>query len=127
MKNIEEYNKEDISAINKELKYFKNGISYLEATSKECFNWGGLSICDCCGKKICENGFLVWMIHSYVCKDCLKKIQDYKLNEADKEIQQYETDPTTYIWYLYHFDHNLAKEVDAIQRKQYENFEIVEI
>lgn len=127
MKRIEDYNVEDIKAINKELKYLKNGISYLEATSKECFDWGGLSICDMCSKKIHTNGFLIWMIHGYVCEECLEKIKEYKLIDIDKQKQQYETDPTTYIWYLYHFDKELAKDVNEIQKKRYKNFTIKNI
>ena len=37
------------------LKYTKQGYSYITCTKQDCFNWGGMAICDNCSAEM-EDG-----------------------------------------------------------------------
>ena len=42
---------------NKKLEYTKHGYSYLKCKNKDCFEWGGMAICDYCGKFMKDDVF----------------------------------------------------------------------
>lgn len=48
------------------------GWTVYKVTDTECYSWGGLSICDDCGKFV-SNGFLVPVLNHFMCIDCFNQ------------------------------------------------------
>ena len=53
----------------KEIKVSPGGYYYAEVTSDECLQWGGLGVCDLCGKNF-DKGYLVWVLSDCICQSC---------------------------------------------------------
>lgn len=51
------------------IKKTKQGYMYVEVTNQDCINWGGLGICDNCGKSF-DKGYLVFVLSSCICEEC---------------------------------------------------------
>ena len=84
---------------NKELKYTDKGYSYIECTKDDCFNWGGLAICDCCGKPMFEKIYLIFILASAYCPQCFKEwLEHSKRYEDDLYLQKQNHER----WYLAH-------------------------
>ena len=51
---------------------FKNRVGWTvyKITADECYSFGGMSICDDCGKFQPEGGYLVPVLNHFMCSDC---------------------------------------------------------
>ena len=54
------------------LNYTDKGYSYIKCTKEDCFNWGGMAICDDCNKPIMEDVYLVFVLGRAYCKKCFE-------------------------------------------------------
>ena len=85
----------------KEIKHTPQGFSYVDVALHEIINWGGLGICDGCGKGPFENLKLIYILHDTYCENCfnewlkrsnsyLKEDIEYDLNiQKDNDIRWY--------------------------------------
>lgn len=73
----------------KKIKYTDKGYSYIECTKKDCLNWGGMSICDYCGRFMNTHVYLIFVLGQAYCPDCfrewLKRSEKY---EEDLKLQE---------------------------------------
>ena len=53
------------------LKYTKSGYSYIKVNKEDCFNWGGISICDDCNEFMNES-YLIFILGRALCKKCFE-------------------------------------------------------
>ena len=68
----------------RKLLYTDKGYSYLICTKEECFKWGGMAICDSCGKLMNNEVYLIYILGQAFCPNCFK--------EWTKESKRYEDD-----------------------------------
>ena len=54
------------------LKYTKQGYSYIKCTKEDCFNWGGMAICDDCSADM-EEVYLIFVLNRALCKKCFEE------------------------------------------------------
>ncbi|MBO7615006.1 MAG: hypothetical protein J6T15_04860 [Bacilli bacterium] len=73
----------------KKLEETNNGYLYAKVSRLECLSWGGMGMCDFCGKDM-DEGYLVFVLHSCICPECFntwigrsKKYED-DLNYQDE-------------------------------------------
>ena len=66
------------------LNYTKQGYSYIKCIKEDCFNWGGMAICDDCNNAILDEVYLVFVLGRAFCKNCFEEWQ--------KESKRYEED-----------------------------------
>lgn len=57
------------------VKYTPQGFSYVDVTLADCIRWGGLGICNSCGK-VCNELKLVFVLTDTYCNDCFNKWQE---------------------------------------------------
>lgn len=55
------------------IEYTKQGYSYIKCTPQECFNWGGMAVCDQCGIDMEDEVYLVFILGSAMCKKCFEE------------------------------------------------------
>ena len=53
----------------------KKGFKVIECSLEECMNWGGLGVCDDCGRKA-DNGYYVAVLNSWLCEECYDKFTE---------------------------------------------------
>lgn len=84
------------------LNYTNNGYSYIKCTKDDCFNWGGMAICDNCNKTMMEEIYLVFVLGRALCKECFGEwIKDSRKYEEDLYLQR----KNHLAWYkVYGFD-----------------------
>lgn len=71
------------------LNYTDKGYSYIKCTKEDCFNWGGLAICDDCNEPIMEDVYLVFVLGRAYCKKCFEAwVQYSKRYEEDLYLQK---------------------------------------
>lgn len=71
------------------LNYTNNGYSYIKCTKEDCFDWGGMAICDNCGETMQEDIYLIYILHSALCKECFEDWAEYsKKYEEDLQLQK---------------------------------------
>lgn len=71
------------------LNYNRQGYSYLKCKSNECFDWGGLAICDSCGKRMHGDVYLIFVLGSAYCEKCFKDwCERSKKYEEDLKLQK---------------------------------------
>lgn len=70
---LEELLEEMEAKMIKKIKYTDTGYSYVECTREDCFNWGGICICDNCNEEIKDTVYLVFILGSALCKKCFDK------------------------------------------------------
>ena len=78
----------------------KQGYMYAKVTTEDCFNWGGMSVCDTCNEMF-EEGYLVFVLGRCICPKCFKEFaSSTKAYEEDLLLQEenYES------WFSYHLD-----------------------
>ncbi len=85
------------------IKYTPQGFSYVDVTLMDCISWGGLGICNSCGK-VCKNLKLVWVLADTYCDDCFN---DFLKRSAKSSAQDIEHDlnlqrEQDIKWYKYH-------------------------
>lgn len=75
--------------INK-VKYTPQGFSYVDVSIFECMSWGGLGICDGCGKQHKELK-LIWVLRDTYCKKCfdtwLKRTKNYSKEDIEHDLR----------------------------------------
>lgn len=54
------------------LQYTDKGYSYIKCTKEDCFNWGGISICDNCGRDMDNDVYLIFILGSALCPKCFE-------------------------------------------------------
>ncbi len=73
----------------KQLQYTKQGYSYIKCNKQDCINWGGLGICDSCGKIMNESIYLIFILNQAFCKKCFNDwIDRASRYEEDIELQK---------------------------------------
>ena len=77
------------------LKYTPQGFSYIDIGLDDCLRWGGMGICNSCGKGPFKKLKLVYVLTDTYCKNMSK--QDV---EHDLKIQ----DENHIRWYRYHLN-----------------------
>ena len=72
------------------LEYTKQGYSYIKCTHKDCFDWGGLAICDDCSESmIGEEVYLIFILGRAYCKKCFEDwIKRANRYEEDLDLQK---------------------------------------
>lgn len=84
---------------NKQLNYTDKGYSYVKCSNTDCFNWGGLGICDSCGRYIEDEVYLIFILNSAYCKKCFKEWENRsKRYKEDIQLQKESQER----WYMYH-------------------------
>lgn len=77
-------------SIEERIKYVGE-MSYIEVSPNEIYSWGGMSVCDYCNKDIEDKGYLIFLLHSCVCRECFedisKRYKDKSIQESDKRLQ----------------------------------------
>lgn len=68
----------------KQIKYTDKGYSYVECTENDCYNWGGIAICDYCNEKMNEKIYLIFVLGMAFCPKCF--------HEWQKDSYRYEND-----------------------------------
>ncbi len=84
------------------LYYTNKGYSYIKVTNQDCFDWGGLAICDNCNENMKEDIYLIFILGRALCEKCFKEwCERSKRYEEDLKLQK-----TNHIrWYKnYGFD-----------------------
>lgn len=70
------------------LSYTKKGYSYIKCTKHDCYNWGGIAICDYCGKPMENEVYLIFVLARAYCPICFKEwMKRSKRYEDDIELQ----------------------------------------
>ena len=70
------------------LNYTKQGYSYIKCTKEDCFNWGGMAICDNCSETM-EEVYLIFILGRALCKECFEEWIKYsKKYEEDLRLQE---------------------------------------
>lgn len=73
----------------REMLHTKQGYSYLKCTKKDCFDWGGLAICDFCGEDMKDDVYLIFILNSALCPKCFEEwISRAKKYSDDIELQK---------------------------------------
>lgn len=86
------------------IKYTPQGFSYVDITLEDCLNWGGLGICNGCGKGPFEKLKLIYVLGDTYCEKCfnnwLERAKTYSKQdiEYDLNVQQ----GRDIKWYEYH-------------------------
>ena len=82
----------------------ENGYYYAKVTEEECFNWGGLSVCDLCGNPFKE-GYLIFVLGSCICPKCFNSwIKTSTKYEEDLKFQRESSEE----WFRYHLGNNFT-------------------
>lgn len=83
----------------KELLYTEQGYSYIKCKKEDCFNWGGLAICDSCGENIEDDVYLIYILSQAFCPKCFKEWNQHsKRYESDIQLQKKNHER----WYFVH-------------------------
>lgn len=57
----------------KKLEYTDKGYSYIKCTKEDCFNWGGMAICDSCSTPMFEDVYLIFILGQAFCPKCFEE------------------------------------------------------
>lgn len=72
------------------IKYTPQGFSYVDVNLGEIIKWGGLGICDCCGKGPHSKLKLVWVLHDTYCEKCfnqwLERCKTYSREDVEYDL-----------------------------------------
>ena len=72
----------------KEVKYTPQGFSYIDVGIFEVINWGGMGICNSCGKGPFRNLKLVWVLTDTYCEQCFNEWLERTKNFPKHEIEE---------------------------------------
>ena len=90
----------------KEIKYTPQGFSYVDVTIGDCLKWGGLGICDGCGKGPFRELKLIWVLHDTYCEKCfnewLERAKKYTKEDIEEDL--YLQKDNHLKWYQWHLD-----------------------
>lgn len=89
------------------IKYTEQGFSYVEITTLECLKWGGMCICNGCGK-ISDNLKLIYVLGDVYCPKCFESWleRSKNMNKEDIEHDLYYQKDNDIRWYKCHIDLN---------------------
>ena len=74
---------------NAKLNYIKQGYSYIKCTADDCFDWGGMAICDDCGERMQDDVYLIFILARAYCPKCFENwIKRAKRYEDDIYLQK---------------------------------------
>lgn len=81
------------------------GFTYLPVTQDDCFSWGGFAICDHCNTPF-EHGYLVFILNSAVCPNCMTDWLERQDHYSDEDIREDLAFQEAYQdeWYAYHIN-----------------------
>lgn len=89
--------------MNEKIKYTPQGFSYIDITIFDCLSWGGLGICDGCGKPHKELK-LIYVLHDTYCNKCfdtwLKRSAKYSKEDIEYDLKIQKENHIK--WYKYH-------------------------
>lgn len=72
-----------------EILYTNKGYSYIKCKRQDCLDWGGLAICDSCGKYMEDDVYLIFILGQAFCPECFKEwIGRSKRYNDDIELQK---------------------------------------
>lgn len=94
-----------VNDIMSRLKVTKEEFNYIEVTPEEILLWGGICICNHCGKQFLnENMYLVFVLTDTYCKHCFEewKNRDKGLTKDDIEFDLRLQREMSLKWYDYH-------------------------
>lgn len=98
------------------LEYTPRGFSYIKVTPHEIFSWGGLCICNGCGKRKMEDMNLCFVLLDVYCDKCWKEIlerqQGFSQEDVDYDLALQKEQSLD--WYRFHLDEDFR---DNIMRK----------
>ncbi len=81
------------------------GFTYLPVSSKQCISWGGFAVCDFCNTPF-EEGYLVFILNSCLCPNCmsgwLKRQRKYPKKDVQQDLAYQEAHQDA--WYNWHLD-----------------------
>lgn len=77
------------------------GYTYLPVSSHHIFNWGGYGVCDDCNQSLTQGGYLVFILNSCICADCLNEWID-RANVYPEDLEYQEEHQAD--WYKWHTD-----------------------
>lgn len=73
------------------IKHTLQGFSYVDVNLNEVKKWGGLGICDGCGKGPYSNMKLVWVLHDTYCSECfnewLERCKSYFKEDIEYDLE----------------------------------------
>ena len=70
----------------KEIKHTPQGFSYVDVSIFEVINWGGIGICNSCGKGPFRNLKLIWVLGDTYCENCFNKWLERAKHYSKKDI-----------------------------------------
>lgn len=90
----------------KEIKYTPQGFSYVDVNLFEIAKWGGIGICNSCGKGPFMEMKLVYVLTDTYCEDCfnawLKRSAKMSKEDIDYDLKVQKDNDIR--WYKYHLD-----------------------
>lgn len=82
----------------KRIEVTPQGYYYASVTKSECLSWGGLGVCDLCGKDF-DNGKLIFVLSDCICDSCFNSwLQHSNIYEEDLKFQKERSED----WFKYH-------------------------
>ena len=67
----------------------KKGFKVIEVSMVECFEWGGIGICDNCNEAIVPKGYYVAVLNRVLCDECYDEWNERAIyNHEDARIEQ---------------------------------------
>lgn len=69
------------------IKYTPEGFSYVDVSLEDCLKWGGLGICDGCGKGPHLKLKLIWVLHDTYCEKCFNKFLERSKHISKEDIE----------------------------------------
>ena len=69
-----------------EIKYTPQGFSYVDITIQQCFDWGGMGICNGCGE-VHKNLKLVYVLADTYCEDCFNNFLERSKTMSKEDIE----------------------------------------
>ena len=91
---------------NKEIKYTPQGFSYVDVDLFEITKWGGIGICNSCGKGPFMEMKLIYILHDTYCDKCfnewLERAKAYSKSDIEEDLVIQKDNDIR--WYKYHLD-----------------------
>lgn len=90
--------------MNKKINYTPEGFSYVDIDYHDWLSWGGLGICDSCGRGPFSKMKLIYILHDTYCENCFKKWLERckKYSKQDIEYDLNIQNENHIKWYEYH-------------------------
>lgn len=120
--------KKVLEAINREVKYLPNGISYVYLTKDSVYIKDKVHKCHNCLKPI-HTGYAVWSVNKILCTNCFQEL--YKISMLDNNIKKQQENINSYKWYLCFFDNEVREHIKnenlKMLKKHFKNIHVVSL